>query len=106
MSTTKPTKINQLLSSQPPGTVMQSFWLAQQGYSFDLQKRYRENKWLQSIGSGAMIRFGEKVEFEGGIYALQQQTGLNIHPGGKTALALQGSVHYLQFSPKRAIVFG
>ncbi|WP_457832373.1 AbiEi antitoxin N-terminal domain-containing protein, partial [Staphylococcus aureus] len=27
------------LASQPQGTVMQSFWLREQGYSLDLQKK-------------------------------------------------------------------
>jgi hypothetical protein len=36
MSTLNGTKINKLLSMQPPGTVMLSSWLVEQGYSHDL----------------------------------------------------------------------
>jgi hypothetical protein len=64
-----------------------SSWLMKSGYSFDLQKRYRESGWLESIGTGAMIRAGDRVDWEGAIYALQKQAGLNIHPGGRSALA-------------------
>ena len=37
---------------------------------------------------------------------MQTQLGLSIHPGGKTALALQGKAHYLELSPKHAQLFG
>ena len=46
------------------------------------------------------------VGYEGAIYALQQQAGLFVHPAGKTALSLLGKAHYLELSPKKAVVFG
>lgn len=106
MSTSLASKLNQLLSSQPLGTVMQSFWLNDQGYSPELQKRYKESLWLESIGTGAMKRKNDVVTYEGGIYALQKQSGSTIHPGGKTAINLLGLSHYLEFAPKSVIVFG
>lgn len=106
MSIEKPTKINQLLRLQPAGVVLQANWLDQKGYSYGLQQRYRNSRWLESIGTGAMIRTGDEVGFEGGIYALQQQSGLSIHPGGKTALALLGKTHYLEMNAKRITLFG
>ena len=106
MSTKKRIKINQLLNSQPYGVVFLSSWLTKQGYSLDLQQRYKKSDWLQSIGTGAMIRSGEKVGYEGAIYALQKQSNSNIHPGGKTALAMQGKTHYLEFSIQKVMVFG
>jgi hypothetical protein len=86
--------------------VLQSSWLAKNGYSLELQKRYRKSKWLESIGTGAMIRTGDRVTYEGAIYALQQQTASTIHPGGRTALALQGRAHYLDLSPIKVTIFG
>lgn len=106
MSTANQTKINQLLSSVPTGIVLQSHWLKSEGYSLDLQKRYRSSNWLQSIGSGAMVRKGDKVGYEGAMYALQKQSKLFIHPGGRTALSLLGKSHYLELSAKKAILFG
>jgi len=106
MSTDTPTKINQLLSSQPPGVVFQSRWLTKQGYSLDLQRKYRSGKWLKSIGSGAMIRTGDNVGYEGAIYSLQKQTKMSVHPAGRTALALLGKAHYLDFATQRIILFG
>src|SRR5688572_14149807 len=106
MSTEKTTKINQLLSDQPQGIVFQSSWLVAQGYTPELQKRYRKSRWLESIGSGAMIRAGDKITYEGAVYALQQQTSLSIHPGGKTALSLLGRAHYLDLTPSKVFLFG
>lgn len=106
MSAENGTKINRLLNSQPPGVVFQSNWLAAQGYSHDLQKRYRQSRWLESIGTGAMIRAGDQVGYEGAVYALQKQTDSTVHPGARTALSLLGKAHYLELKIKKVIVFG
>lgn len=100
------TKINQLVSSQPLGIILQSNWLNARGYSYELQKRYRKSGWLESVGAGAMKRAGDPVGYEGAIYALQKQTGVSVHPGGKTALAYLGKTHYLELAAKRVEVFG
>ncbi len=106
MSNDLASKINKLLSSQPSGVVFLSDWLAEQGYSLDLQKRYKKSQWLKSIGTGAMIRTGDDVGYEGAIYALQQQAYTNIHPGGKTALSLHGKSHYLELAQNQVFLFG
>jgi len=106
MSTKKRNKINLLLSSRPRGIVFLSSWLTKEGYSLDLQKRYKNSGWFQSIGVGAMIRNGDVVGYEGAIYALQQQLGFNVHSGGKTALALLGKTHYLEFASNKVTIFG
>jgi hypothetical protein len=99
-------KINQLLQSQPQGIVLLSSWLAKHGYSYDLQQRYKKSNWLQPIGTGAVIRTGDNVGFEGAVYALQHQGNSFIHPGGRTALALLGKAQYLPFQSSRAVLFG
>jgi hypothetical protein len=106
MSTEKQTKINQLLSTHPTGAILLAGWLARHGYSLDLQKRYRRGGWLTSVGTGAMIRAGEKVSYEGAIYALQKQAGLTVHLAARTALALQGKAHYLELATKKVTLFG
>lgn len=106
MGTDMGSKINQLLNAQPPGTVLLSSWMVEKGYSHDLQQRYKRGHWLKSIGTGAFIRNNDKVGYEGAIYALQEQSGLTVHPGGRTALSLLGKAHYLELSASRVIVFG
>jgi len=105
MSTKKHEKINNLLRSNPPGVVLTSSWLLKQGYSLDLQKRYKKSQWFNSIGSGALIRYEDQVDYLGGVYALQTQLGLSVHPAGKTALSLQGKTHYLEIASKKAQLF-
>ncbi|MBX3256275.1 MAG: type IV toxin-antitoxin system AbiEi family antitoxin [Chitinophagaceae bacterium] len=106
MTTVNKTKINQLLQEQPSGIVLLSSWLAERGYSIDLQKHYRKAKWLASIGKGALIRTDDKVGYEGAMYALQSQAGLTIHPGGRTALSLLGKAHYLELAAYKVVLFG
>jgi hypothetical protein len=106
MSTVEQLKINTLLQSMPSGAVMLSSWLKDQGYSFDLQKRYRKSGWLESVGTGAMIRAGDGVGYEGGLYALQAQAGSSVHVGGRSALSLLGKAHYLELAQSKVILFG
>ncbi len=105
MNTQKETKLNFLLNSQPLGVVLTSKWLVEKGYSLDLQKCYRKSHWYQSIGTGAMVRTGDKVDYLGGLYTLQSQLGATVHPAGKTALTLLGKAHYLELSPKKVTLF-
>lgn len=37
---------------------------------------------------------------------MQDQAGLNIHPGGKTALSMLGKAHYIELSQKTVTLFG
>ena len=105
MSTEKVNKINYLLQSQPKGVVFLTSWLRKNGYSLDLQRRYRKSNWFKSIGRGAMVRAGEEISYQGALYALQEQAAMSIHPGGKTALSILGKSHYLELSAKRVVLF-
>jgi hypothetical protein len=106
MSTEFGSKINKLLQLQPPGVVLTSSWLKQQGYSPELLRNYRNNHWLATIGNGAMIRSNDIVDYLGAICALQQQLNLNVHPAAKTALSLLGKTHYLELNPNKVFLFG
>ena len=87
--------INQLLKSWPKGTVAVSLWLRSQGVSRQLAKVYQKSSWITPIGQGAFIRLDDKVDWAGGVYALQGQLNLPVHVGGRTALYLQGIVHFV-----------
>ena len=94
----KRTKINYLIQNTPKGFVLLSSWLASEGYPYELQQRYRESGWLKSIGKGAMIKTGDSLLLSGAIASLQEQSKLNIHFGGRSALGLTGAAHYLQIN--------
>ncbi len=106
MNTERESKLNTLLGTQPSGIVLSSAWLTEQGYSLDLQKQYKKSQWFDSIGTGALIRHGDQVDYLGGIYALQSQLDLFVHPAAKTALSLLGKAHYLELSTRKVQLFG
>jgi len=106
MNVVNESKINKLLRLQPNGVVLTSTWLHGQGYSPGLLRTYRNSNWLQSIGRGAMKRFGAKVDYFGAIHALQNQLNLSIHPAAKTALAFLGKAHYLNMGANEVCLFG
>jgi len=76
------------------------------GFGHDLLVRYKKSGWLQSFGRGAYILHGDKVDWPGALYALQTQLGLNVHPGGKTALELKGYAHYLPSGKRKVFLYG
>lgn len=49
MSISYGTKINQLLAGTAPTGLMFSDWLKKNGYSAQLQKRYRDTGWLTTL---------------------------------------------------------
>ena len=106
MSKQMKSKINRLVSQWPRGTVSAASYLNRLGFGYDLLVRYKKSGWIQSFGRGAYILYGDKVEWPGAMYALQSQLGLNIHPGGKTALELKGYAHYLPYGRRKIFLYG
>jgi hypothetical protein len=106
MSIENTSKLNQLLSIHPKGGVILSKWLNEKGYSYSLQAKYRINNWFETIGRGALIRKGEEVNYLGGIYALQRQAQMSIHPAALTALSLTGNAHYARFYSREKTLMG
>lgn len=86
-------KLQKLLQSWPTGAVNTSKWLESLGISRQLTNAYKARGWIKLLGPGAYLKSQDKIEWFGGLYALQFQLGLDIHVGGKTALELQGLAH-------------
>lgn len=105
MATRNETKIRRLLDNHKPETVCLASWLESLSISRDLQKHYRRSGWLESIGKGAFKRPGEKVRWQGGLYALQAQAELPVHAGALTALSLLGLTHYARFGKESLFLF-
>ena len=61
MSIVTGTKINQLLASTDSSGLLFSKWLKRQGYSDQLQKRYRDSGWFSSLSQGVMYRTGSTL---------------------------------------------
>jgi hypothetical protein len=105
MSTKPASKLNQLLQTMPKGTVLLSSWLVDQGYSHDLQQKYIRSQWLTPMGKGAYKRSGDEINIFGALYALQKQANKAIHPGGPSALYLQGYAHYIAMENQPLTLF-
>ncbi|REA55187.1 hypothetical protein DSL64_28490 [Dyadobacter luteus] len=95
-----------LLRDWPSGTVAVTSSLNKQGYSGQLLNRYKKSRWLASPGNGALVRIGEKISYEGILYAIHNQLKLSIYPGSRTAFSLTGKAHYLELSQSRVDLFG
>jgi len=106
MSRFKGTKLKNLLTTWPQGTVCLSSCLNERGIGYDLQRLYRKSGWITSIGQGAVIRTGDDVTWPGAVYALQQQARMQIHVGAKTALTLHGYAHFINFTQEKIQLFG
>lgn len=94
------TKINQLISHWPRGTVKTVKSLIKAGYSPELLKVYSNSGWLELVSKGAYKLKNDTVGWEGAVYTLQDRDIGNWHPGGKTALTLKGYAHYLRKEEK------
>ncbi|OGS27814.1 MAG: hypothetical protein A2297_04845 [Elusimicrobia bacterium RIFOXYB2_FULL_48_7] len=100
--------INNLLRNWPKNTVAVSSWFGGQGVYRQLAGTYVRSEWIERIGQGAFKRAGENIDWSGGLYTLQTQSGLSVHPAGKTALELQGNAHYLPANLRQGkiVLFG
>jgi Transcriptional regulator, AbiEi antitoxin, Type IV TA system/Transcriptional regulator, AbiEi antitoxin N-terminal domain len=106
MSILNSTKLNNLLVNWRSGAVYTSTWLSSQGFSPSAIAGYCQSNWLRSIGRGAFVKVGDTYDWSGGLWAVQQQLGLAIHPGARTALELAGYGHFLPLERQSLMLFG
>lgn len=94
------------MSSFPKGLVLTTKLLAANGFSMQLLSQYKNSHWLDSLEEGAYQRRGENVDWKGALAAVQEQLGLSVHCGGRTALVLQGYGHFAEFGSHAVYLFG
>ncbi len=85
--------------------VFTSTFLRQQDINRYLVSFYVQSGWISSIGSGAYIRSSDEMDWYGGLNALQQQLGLAVHLGGKSALVSHGFGHYTHTGRELVFLF-
>jgi hypothetical protein len=105
MGNEKTSKINQLISKWPRGTVATASHLKQHRFTYDLLTKYRRSGWIKSFGQGAYILLEDRVEWPGALYAVQSQLELEVHAGGKTALELKGYGHHVPVETKTLFLY-
>lgn len=87
-------KLNQSLLTAPSGAVLTLAWLKSQGISQKLANYYAKSGWLHRVGDGAFTVRTEAPDWPDAIFGLQQK-GSTFHPGGRTALELTSTAHFL-----------
>lgn len=95
MSISNGTKINQLLSSMDAHGVLLSDWMKAQGYSPQLQKRYRDSGWLVSLSKGVMYRTGNSLTAFSTLASYNKQSGAKLRIAAHSALEYAGFNHYV-----------
>lgn len=100
MSTHVRNKLNQLLASWLPGTLKTAKKLVAQGYSHRLLKVYVDSGWIESAGVGAYSRKNDRIEWVGGLYAIQQDLAMPIYVGGLSALSIHGLSQYVAMNER------
>ena len=85
---------NSLEGQLPEGLVVDRAWLADRGFDRPLVDYYLRSGALVPVARGAYRRPGPPLKWEHVVYSLQE-LGYSVHVGGRSALELQGYVHYL-----------
>jgi hypothetical protein len=105
MSIQKSTKLQKIMQF-PKGVVLTSSYLETQSIDRQLLARYKKSGWIESIGDGAYVTRGDKVDWQGALSAMQNQLKLPVHCGARTALELQGYSHYVASKTREVFLFG
>lgn len=105
MATPESGKLKKLLEAMPPQSVVTSAMLGKLGISNGLARDYTKNGWLVRIGVGAFRRSHEQVTWQAGLSALQAQLDYDVTLGAISALAADGSNHFLRLASETAFLF-
>lgn len=95
MSISVGTKINQLLANTSPFGLIFSEWMKRNGYSSQLQKRYRDTGWLTTLCKGVMFRSGNRLNAFDALASYNYQMGRQLRIGAVSALEYSGFNHYV-----------
>ena len=105
-SISKTTKVNQLISNWPKGTLKTVSELESLGYTPQLLKVYVNSNWIELVGRGVYKIHNDEVGWQGALLALQRKSEeTRIHAGGKTALTLRGYGHYIKQHENKVYFF-
>ncbi|HLX52478.1 MAG TPA: type IV toxin-antitoxin system AbiEi family antitoxin domain-containing protein [Aquella sp.] len=92
------TPLTRVVLEIPQGSIVTNDWLAIHGISSKLAWYYVKSKWLKKVGEKVYKRPNDIIGWTGLVNTVQAQLGLPVHVSGKSALALNGHLQYLQMS--------
>lgn len=107
MAEQKASLLNRLVQDLPEGLVVDAAWLDEHGIASNLRAYYVKNGWLEQPVRGVYKKPRGALNWQQAIISLQ--TLLLRSPlfvGGRTALELQGFVHYLTYEIKTVYLYG
>jgi len=78
-------------------------WFKAQGISQQVVHSWHKKGFLKKLGGGAYMKAGDSLDWRQGVRSLQLELNLPLHIGGKTALELLKSAHYLALGRKLPI---
>ncbi|WP_200865092.1 AbiEi antitoxin N-terminal domain-containing protein [Brevundimonas abyssalis] len=102
-------KLKHVLDSAPPGFLVDSRWLKDNGVGRSSASAYAQAGWLERVRPGLYRRpFGavepiEAADWRIAVLSAQRIMGYDFHVGGMTALALDGRSHYLPLGSEAAV---
>src|ERR1700730_3744502 len=91
-------ELNRLL---PEGTIATRTWLMDHGFSRHAIDNLLKSAQLTSVATGVYTRQDAKPTWQGLVYFLQKNLGLNLTVGGLSALELLGLSQYLPFATQK-----
>ena len=95
MGITYGTKINQLFATTAPTGLLFADWLKKEGYSGQLQKKYRDSGWLTALCKGVMFRTGGRLNAYDAIASYNKQMDGCLRVAAMSALEYAGFNHYV-----------
>lgn len=99
-------KLNQLERDLPEGLLVDAAWLDKRGYYRQLRDKYVQNGWLERPAPRVYRRPRGSVGWQQAVISLQTLLDFPLVVGGRTALELQGHVHYLSESLQEVHLYG
>ena len=98
-------KLRNLLAALPQHGIATSDLLRSLNVSPTLVQEYVKNGWLTRIGHGAFRRPHDRITWQSGLSALQNQQHNRVILGALTALTLDGSAHFLRMARETIHLF-
>jgi hypothetical protein len=98
--------LNRLEHDLPEGLVVDAAWFRKRGYSRQLLNYYAKNGWLEQPARGVYQRPRGKLSWQQVVISLQTLLEQPLIVGGRSALELQGYIHYLSRDVKAVHLFG
>lgn len=105
MTTNNDSHLKNLLQLVVSNTLLLAKHLETLGISRNLQQYYKRSGWLKSMAPGVYYLPQDQPNWLGGVYTMQKQALLPTHPGGLTALSLQGMAHYIRLGQEPLYIF-